>query len=76
MTEYGVPRNVPNRAPNTCWILRNGEWDTLVQTAENERIEVIVEGAVAMSLSRNDARLVARRILSCLSETRTGVKQR
>jgi hypothetical protein len=72
MTEYGIPRNVPDRAPNTCWILRNGEWDTQIRTAENERIEVIVNNVVAMSLSRNDARLVARRILSCLSETRRG----
>jgi hypothetical protein len=69
-----IPRVVPNRAPSVCWILRNGEWDTRVRTAENERIEVIVGNTVAMNLSRNDARLVARRILACLSDTTRGAK--
>lgn len=74
MTAQGVPRVVPNRAPSVCWILRNGEWDTRVQTAQDERIEVIVDNVIAMSLSRNDARLVARRILACLSDTTRGAR--
>lgn len=62
-----------NRAPNTLWSLR-GVNSAYVKTADNDRIEILVPDgagyANGISLTRKDARLLAKRLNQCLDETR------
>ncbi len=66
-----------NRAPNTLWSLRG--FDSMyVKTADNDKIEILVPDgkgyADGLSISRKDARLLAKRINQCLDATRRGRK--
>lgn len=62
-----------NRAPNTLWSLR-GVNSIYVKTADNDRIEILAPDgkgeAYGFSISRKDARLLAKRINQCLDATR------
>ncbi len=62
-----------NRAPNTLWSLR-GVNSMYVKTAEDDKIEILAPDgrgyANGLSMSRKDARLLAKRINQCLNETR------
>lgn len=62
-----------NRAPNTLWSLR-GVNSLYVKTADDDKIEILFPDgrgyANGFSISRKDARLLAKRINQCLDETR------
>lgn len=62
-----------NRAPNTLWSLR-GVNSLYVKTADDDRIEIMFPDgtgyANGFSVSRKDARLLAKRINQCLDATR------
>lgn len=69
-----------NRAPGTIWPVRRTETGfgfPMVRTAEDDMVEIIFDPAVldvvplrnVMSLSRADARLLAKRINQCLDST-------
>ena len=62
-----------NRAPNTLWSLR-GVNSLYVKTADDDRIEIMFPDgagyANGFSISRKDARLLAKRIKQCLDATR------
>jgi len=62
-----------NRAPNTLWSLR-GVDSMYVKTGDNDKIEILFPDGLGFangfSISRKDARLLAKRINQCLDATR------
>lgn len=62
-----------NRAPNTLWSLRRVD-SMYVKTADNDKIEILLPDgkgyANGFSITRKDARLLAKRINQCLDATR------
>ena len=58
----------PNRAPSQVWALRKDLVD-YVRTMPNDRVRIVVRGEV-LDMDRPTARLLARRIMQCLDETR------
>jgi hypothetical protein len=60
---------IPNSLPGVIWCLRRGSWTTGVRTADNDTI-VIQQGLDFLTMSRRDARLLAKRINECLDATR------
>jgi len=70
---------IPNRKPGAIWTLRGIDQanNTLVRTRENDMVEIVFEdlnGIASVSLTRKDARLVAKRINQCLDGSRKEVE--
>ena len=66
---------IPSRAPGTVWALRR-DFASWVRTLHNERIEIVMppaygegSGRQRLVVSRQDARLLAKRINQCLDGT-------
>jgi len=69
---------VPNRAPGSVWALRLSSLNTYVSTGDNETINIIGpcdgidngHGLARLTMSRRDAKLLAKRITQCLEGTK------
>lgn len=64
-----------NRAPGTVWTLRWPPDSGYVRTTDDDGIEVALphpgsSRLICIEMSRNDARLLAKRLNQCLDETR------
>lgn len=64
---------IPNRAPGTGWYLRRDTFDICVETAANDRVDIWGPtwrgDSTMITVSRQDARLLAKRINQCLDAT-------
>ena len=70
---------IPNRKPGSVWTLRRigQSANVFVRTKENEMVEIVFEdlnGIAAVSLTRKDARLLAKRVNKCLDDSKKVVK--
>lgn len=52
-----------------AWILRRNQFDSYVRTAPGDQIQLVYRGRVSTTMSRKDARLIAKRINQCLDRT-------
>ena len=60
----------PNRAPSTIWTLRRDRNTPYVATAPGDQIVLSDGYGEDISMTRAEARLLAKRINQCLDETR------
>lgn len=67
------PDTQPDRAPTRSWGLRRDEYYPMVTTGPGDTITISqrgFSGAADITISRTDARLLAKRINQCLDATR------
>ena len=59
---------IPNRAPSSVWCLRREQFAPMVGTGPDDVIHIWDDDTI-LTVSRKDARLLAKRINQCLDAT-------